>query len=202
MVSKFVAEQLSWPRGIAGWLTRRLMNRGNARLNEYALGQLALSPDDRVLELGFGGGVLIPHLLEAAAFVQGIDRSSDAVAAARRRFSNSVRSGRARFDLGSVEAIPLPDASVDKAITVHTVYFWPTLEDGLAEFARVLRPSGRLVIGFLPKEHMDTMDMPPSIFTPRQPDDVAEAMGRSGFEAIELQRPDDSRWLTATALKR
>lgn len=202
MVSKFVAEQLSLPRGLAGWLTRTLVNRGNARLNDYALAQLGVTQRDNILELGFGGGVLLPRLLKAAAFVQGIDRSSDVVAAARRRFSANVRSGEARFDEGSVEAIPLPDASIDKAITVHTVYFWPTLDVGMVEFARVLRPGGRLVIGFLPKEHMDTMNMPREIFTPRQPDDIVRALRRSGFADIELRRPDAARWMAATSIRR
>jgi len=184
---------------MAGWLTRRLMNRGNASLNDYALAQLELSARDSVLEVGFGGGALLSRLLATAAFVQGLDRSADAVAAARRKFSGSVRSGKARFDEGAVEAIPLPDASIDKAITVHTVYFWRSLDEGMGQFARVLRPQGRLVIGFLPKKHMDDMNMPAEIFTPREPEDIVLSLRRAGFDDIELRRPDASRWLAATA---
>jgi ubiquinone/menaquinone biosynthesis C-methylase UbiE len=200
MVSKFVAEQLSWPRGAAGWLTRQLMNRGNSRLNDYALAQLAVSAQDSVLEVGFGGGILLPRLLAGAAFVQGIDRSSDAVAAARRKFAAQVRDGRARFGQGTVETLPLADAAVDKAITVHTVYFWQGLREGMTQFARVLRPGGRLVIGFLPKEHMDLMHMPAEVFTPREPEEIVSSLRAAGFTDIQLRQPETARWLAATAI--
>lgn len=45
----------------------------------------------------------------------------------------------------------------------HTVYFWQTLGSGSAELARVLKPGGRVVLGFLPKAHMDRLDMPTDI---------------------------------------
>ncbi|MER8568679.1 hypothetical protein NKH85_21345 [Mesorhizobium sp. M0924] len=52
-----------------GWLVRAGMNRGNARLNGYALNELQLVPEDRAVEVGFGGAVLVPQLLREAAFV-------------------------------------------------------------------------------------------------------------------------------------
>ncbi|ESX84971.1 hypothetical protein X754_29415 [Mesorhizobium sp. LNJC403B00] len=51
------------------------MNRGNARLNGYALDQVQLVPEDRAVEVGFGGAVLLPQFRREAAFVCGVDRS-------------------------------------------------------------------------------------------------------------------------------
>ncbi|MER8848057.1 hypothetical protein NKI94_26125 [Mesorhizobium australicum] len=48
-----------------GWLVRAGMNRGNARLNSYALDQLQLVQEDRVVEIGFGGATAISTLLGA-----------------------------------------------------------------------------------------------------------------------------------------
>lgn len=201
MASRFVARQLSRPSGVAGWLTRVLMNRGNAGLNSFALEQLALASDDHVLEVGFGGGVLLPRLLDAAGFVCGVDRSPDVVGAAQRRFAGAIRAGRAKFKVGSVEGLPLQDASFDKALSVHTVYFWSSLSIGSAELARILRPGGRVVLGFLPKAHMDLMKMPPDIFTPRTPDDVLGALEQAGFSDPELRRADHGHWVVATATR-
>ena len=201
MVSRFVAKQLSRPAGLAGWLTRTLMNRGNAALNGFALEQLALTPDDRVLEVGFGGGVLLPRLLDGAGFVCGVDRSPDVVSAAQGRFAPAIHAARVEFKVGAIESLPLPDASFDKALSVHTVYFWNSLAAGCAELARILRPGGRIVLGFLPKAHMDRMNMPPDVFTPRTPDDVLDALNGAGLSNPELRRSGQRNWAVATATK-
>ncbi|QPC94735.1 class I SAM-dependent methyltransferase [Mesorhizobium sp. INR15] len=178
------------------------MNRGNARLNSYAFDQLQLVPEDRVMEVGFGGAGVIPRLLRSAAFVCGVDRSKDVVEAADRRFADAVRAGRAEFRTGTVESLPLPDATFDKGLSVHTVYFWQSLRAGSAEFARVLAPGGRVVLGFLPKVHMDRMNMPGDIFTPREPDEVIAALQDAGFGDTEIRRPSlETAWLVATGVR-
>jgi ubiquinone/menaquinone biosynthesis C-methylase UbiE len=202
MAPRFLAKQLSWPSGIGGWLIRAGMNRGNARLNHYAFEQLQLNFEDRVLEVGFGGAVMVPRLLRSAAFVCGIDRSQDVVDAAARRFADAVRAEHAEFRVGPIEALPLPDAMFTKALSVHTMYFWQSLHAGAAELARILQPGGRVVLGFLPKAHMDRMNMPPDIFTPREPDDVLAALRDAGFVDAELRRPaGGSAWVVATGLR-
>ncbi|MBZ9683862.1 class I SAM-dependent methyltransferase [Mesorhizobium sp. B2-5-9] len=178
------------------------MNRGNARLNSYALDQLQLVPEDRVLEVGFGGGTALPRLLRGATLVCGVDRSQDVVKTARRRFADAVSAGRAEFHVGTVEKLPLRDSTFDKTLSVHTVYFWQSLEAGSAELARVLVPGGRIVLGFLPKVHMDRLNMPADIFTPRDPDDVIAALRNAGFKEFEIRRPtSETARIVATAIR-
>ena len=62
-----------------GAVIRLMMNRHNARMNAFAVRQLKLEPSDRVLEIGFGGGVALPSLMDAAAFIAGVDRSDDVI---------------------------------------------------------------------------------------------------------------------------
>lgn len=189
MPPRFVARQLSHPTGVLGRLMGPLMNRNNARQNAFVVEQLALTPADRVLEVGFGGGGNLAVLLRRAAFVAGVDRSRTMVAAAQSRFAAAVRAGRADFREGTVEALPYAGGTFAKACAVNTVYFWPALDVGLAEFARVLRPGGRVVIGFLPKADMDRMAMPADIFTPRTPQEVVAALERVGFADVHVTRP-------------
>jgi arsenite methyltransferase len=202
MAPRFIAKQLSWPTGIGGWLVRAGMNRGNARLNSYALDQLQLAPKDRAVEVGFGGAVVLPKIIRGAAFVCGVDRSRDVVDAAARRFVEPVRAGRAEFRVGTVENLPLQESTFDKALSVHTVYFWQSLKAGSTELARVLTPGGRVVLGFLPKAHMDQMNMPADIFAPREPEEVTAALQDARFSDIEVRRPNpETAWLVVTGVR-
>jgi arsenite methyltransferase len=65
---RFLAQQLSHPTGLGGRIIRFLMNRGNAGMNAFAVQQLELRPSDRVLEIGFGGGVALPALIEPGSW--------------------------------------------------------------------------------------------------------------------------------------
>jgi len=190
MAPRFIARQLSHPKGFLGALIRFLMNRHNARMNTFALDQLKLEPTDHVLEIGFGGGSTLPSLLDATTFVAGLDRSNDVIAFAKRRFSKHVKSGRADFRQGTVEALPFGASAFNKVCTVNTVYFWTSLEAGFAEMYRVLKPQGRVAVGFLPKERMDQMGMPEDIFTTRAPSDVVGAITKAGFMDVLTARPE------------
>src|SRR5438034_1147307 len=131
MTPRFIARQLSWPSGLLGRFVANLMNRRNAGMNLFAVRRLKIAPSDRVLEIGFGGGVALPHLIENAGFVTGIDRSPDVVRRAKLKFSKAVSAGQAAFHEGMVEALPYHASSFEKALTVNTVYFWNSLDTGL-----------------------------------------------------------------------
>ena len=199
MPPRFVARQLSDPRGLGGWLIRLGMNRGNARLNGFLLEQMNLARSDDVLEIGFGGGLNIRHFLTTAKSFVGVDRSADVVRAAERRFAREC--GRASFVVGDVENLPFEDGQFTKAATAHTVYFWTSLERGFHELYRTLRPSGLLAVGFVPKERMDTMGMPDDIFTSRDVAGLSAAAEDAGF-AVELRSPQaPAPWLVMLCRK-
>jgi len=200
MPPRFIARQLARPSGLLGRLVGRLMNRHNAKMNAFALQQLAPAPTDRVLEIGFGGGVNLPTLIDAGAFVAGIDRSPDMVQAARTRFAGAVTASRAAFCDGVIEAMPFDAASFDKLCTCNTIYFWSSLDAGVTEIRRVLSAGGRVVIGLLPKERMERMSFPTDIFTACAAEDVAAALTRAGFADVGIARPEPSTpWCVVVA---
>jgi len=202
MAPRFIARQLSHPAGWFNVVIRFLMNRHNSRMNAFAVKMVEPAPSDRVLEIGFGGGLNLPSLIGRAGFVAGIDRSHDVVAWARRRFSGAVSGGRAEFGTGTVEALPFGADAFDKVCTVNTVYFWTSLDAGSAEIYRVLKSGGRAVIGFLPKQHMDRMGYPVDIFTTRAANDVIMALERVGFTDIGVERPaPETLWNVVVATK-
>lgn len=58
-----IAGQFRTPSGLAGRAFAAILNRGNRRINERAVGRLAPGSTDDVLEIGFGGGAALAAIL-------------------------------------------------------------------------------------------------------------------------------------------
>jgi cyclopropane fatty-acyl-phospholipid synthase-like methyltransferase len=103
----------------------------------WAVEQLDVQPDDRVLELGCGQGVAVTLISERlhGGTVVGLDRSSKMTAAATRRNADHVESGRAKIVTASLEDADLGDAVFDKVLALH----FPPLQRGepAAELAKL-----------------------------------------------------------------
>jgi SAM-dependent methyltransferase len=124
-----------------------------ASVARAVLDALAVDAADSVLELGCGSGRALRDVAARVqrGFAAGVDPSELMVRHARWRNRRYVESGRVAIALGdSGDLSAFPDGRFDKAYGVHVVYFWRTPRRDLAEVARVLRPGGRLLLGYCP----------------------------------------------------
>lgn len=150
-ISEFIARQAAQPQGLFGRLIfGRLLNRANATVNRLVYDSLQHDAKSQLLEIGFGGGELLFRIARSLVEgrIEGVDISAEMLANAQRRVARMGLEGSTGLQLGSVDSLPFADASFDCACSVHTIYFWPDLNHGLRELARVIRPGGRLVLGF------------------------------------------------------
>lgn len=92
------------------------------------------------LDAACGTGRFAELLAGDGHAVVGVDSSPDMLVQARRRVP------AADFRLGALEQLPLADDSVDVVVCALALVHVPDLRPVLAEFARVLRPGGDLVI--------------------------------------------------------
>jgi ubiquinone/menaquinone biosynthesis C-methylase UbiE len=127
-----------------------IMARTNADFGTWISNLLEVAPNDCVLEVGFGPGVIIQCLSElaTAGHVAGVDSSREMVEQARARNVAAIRSGRVDLRHGSVESLPFDDNRFDKALAINSMQVWPDAVVGLREMRRVMKPGGRIAIGF------------------------------------------------------
>jgi len=162
------------------------------------LRHVEIRPGDVVLDLGCGGG--IDSILAArSAGPTGRVVALDFLPEMLERTAQAAR--EAGLDtveptLGELEAIPLPDDSVDVVISNGVINLSARKVRAMAEAARVLRPGGRLCVSDLTVEQDD---LPPEILT--QPaawagcvagalaeDDFLAKLVRVGFEDPQVLR--------------
>ncbi len=97
----------------------------------------------RVLEIGAGTGLNIPHY---PAEVEDLVLTEPEPAMRRRLAGRLERQGRSASIVDApAERLPLPDASVDTVVATLVLCTVADPEGALGEIARVLRPDGRLL---------------------------------------------------------
>jgi len=99
----------------------------------------------RVLEVGYGSGIFLPHLAARGARVVGVDRhrQGPAVRAMARR-----EGAAPELVTGDLCALPVADGSVDVLVCLSVLEHVAALDVAAAEMRRALRHGGIAVLGY------------------------------------------------------
>ncbi len=149
MLHKFMARQLASPSYFFGrLLLAPLWNRRNKTLNDFALRHLDLQSDDRVLDIGFGGGYLIERMADVidGGAVHGVDASIGLVKRAQSRFAKLPAETKPELKHAPVESLLFPDAHFTKVVSVNSIFYWTDPPKAFKEISRVLQNGGRFVL--------------------------------------------------------
>ncbi|MFI8992875.1 class I SAM-dependent methyltransferase [Streptomyces sp. NPDC053542] len=156
-----------------------------------------------VAELGCGPGCTTAHLRDLGLDVFGIDLSPVMIDLARETYPDL------RFEVGSMDALDLPDGTLDGIVSWYSVIHAPPKDvpSYFAEFRRVLAPGGHLLLGFFESEGEPVTAFDHKVATAyRWPiDDLAELAGDAGFVEIGrmLREPgEDERFRRGHLLMR
>ena len=109
---------------------------------------ITLEPGQDVLDLGSGGGLdvlLSARRVAPGGIAYGVDMTDEMLELANR---NKAEAGvtNATFVKGTIENVPLPDATVDVVISNCVINLSSNKHAVLAEAHRVLRPGGRFAV--------------------------------------------------------
>lgn len=190
-IPEFLARQGRCPSGWLGSLVARVMAWETARENEAALELLELQPADRVLEIGFGHGRTLARTaaLAGSGLVAGVDPSERMLRMAARFNRERIAAGRVELKAGDSSQLPFADRRFDKVYSVHTLYFWTCPADDVCEIARVMKPGGRLVLGYISRDDLAARGkFLPSTHKFYTDAEVGEFLASGGFAGIQFAR--------------
>jgi ubiquinone/menaquinone biosynthesis C-methylase UbiE len=147
--------------------------------------------EGRLLDIGCGGGHMGLSVLKAAPKLRGIllDKNPEAAAIADRRSAEWGLRDRTAVVIGDVQQLPLPDGSIDLAISRGSMPFWQDLEKAFSEILRVLAPGGMAYLGggMGNKELAESIEKKMRAFNPDWPACVrrkSNGLGAEDYRAI------------------
>jgi SAM-dependent methyltransferase len=186
----FFSKQVRKPTGFFGRLIMsKIFDLGNAVLNDLMGELLTLQENDHVLEIGFGTGKLITEMARQArrGLIEGIDLSSTMVDMAKKRNRQYIAKGRVKIVLGDFDQVKYRDNGFDKVCSANTIYFWPDAKYTVRKIQRVLRPGGKLVLGFEDKAQLAKRQLNANVFSIYDENDVAQLLADVGFSDVEIK---------------
>ena len=108
---------------------------------------LQTAPLGAVLDIGTGTGRMIELFAGAATRFTAIDNNTEMLRVARAKLSGAGEAAsRVEIMLGDFNALPIADAQYDTILFHQVLHYAQSPERVIAEAARVLTPSGRMLI--------------------------------------------------------
>jgi arsenite methyltransferase len=174
------------PGGLA--LTRRLAQA------------LGLRPGRHVIDVASGPGTTARLLAaEFGATVDGVDLGQPAVERARSAAEAAGLTAAVRFRVGDAKRLPLPGGLADAVVCECAFCTFSDKAAAAAEFARVLRPGGRVGItdvtaadGGLPGELTTLTAWVACIADARPVSQYTDILAAAGLRTVRVERYDDA----------
>jgi SAM-dependent methyltransferase len=154
---------------------------------------LALGRDDRLLEVGCGGGSFLKQALRSGCEAAAIDHSADLLGVAAHQNSQAVRSGRLRLVYADATRLPFSDGQFTCAVMTGVLGFLPDPVAVLREMGRTLAPKGRIAVYNGTKKMYGTPAAGPKrpggvrLYEDRE---LARFAERAGLTGVRIEHPD------------
>lgn len=201
--SKVLSLQARKPTGVIGrYLMARIFNNANADLNNLVKETLEIKNTDRLLEIGFGPGKLINEMAEITTegVVEGIDFSVAMLKEASKINRHHISNGKVRLHNGECRQLPFDNESFNKLCSTNTLYFWDEPDKYFREMFRVMKPGGKLVIGFRDDKQMGDLNLNKDIFSIYSLDEVVSLLSNAGFSDSHITEKAGKPFLSYCAV--
>ena len=196
------------PEGEAGTMMLKRMNDSHAEVTEWAFSFLDIKPDDKILDVGCGGGAALARLSKFidTGHLTGVDYSPVSVDTSREFNAEDIEKERMDIFEASVDALPFYDGSFDKVVTVESFYFWPHPVEDLGEVWRVLDDNGVFLLTADIYQKDDLSDRVRANIrkfdlTNPTPELFEEMFKEAGFSKVVIHTKEGTDWIAVEGHK-
>jgi SAM-dependent methyltransferase len=184
-------------------IVRRLLGEsfhpGGTALTERLGTLLGLSQQDLVLDAASGNGASALFLARRfGCRVIGVDLSAENVQRAAAEANRLGLSDQVRFEIGDAERLPLNDAAVGAVVCECAFCTFPDKPKAAREFARVLRPRGRVGLSDItrtpgpPGEMSDLVSWIACLGDARSAETYTDWLGGAGLTDAVVEHHDEA----------
>ncbi|MBX7244118.1 MAG: methyltransferase domain-containing protein [Candidatus Sumerlaeaceae bacterium] len=169
----------------------KLLGHAHALAMMVEMGQV--TPDDTVLDVACGPGMVACAFAEKAAHVTGIDITPAMIDRAR-EVQSEKGVQNVSWHVGDVSPVPFPDDSFSVVLTRYTFHHFLEPDAVLREMVRVCKPGGRLLVAdaAIPAEKRKAYDHVEKLKDPSHtrvltPDELIDMARAAGLQDIETR---------------
>lgn len=181
-----IVAQFARPHGALGQLAGLIMAKrpSNIERNEWTIELLDIKTSDRLLEIGFGPGLVIQSGSRKIrdGLIVGIDHSKTMLHQASKRNARTIEQGLVKLYLGSVEALPEFSHPFDKICSVNVVQFWRDPVKVYKSLYSLLAPGGVIATTYMPRYSGAT-----NADTRRKEIEIIDQLNLVGFSSIRAE---------------
>jgi ArsR family transcriptional regulator len=142
---KTAAAQAYFATHAAAWDEIRTYHAPEAAVEEAMLSAMGPGPFELLIDLGTGTGRILELFSDRAKSLTGFDVNREMLSHARARLAGSGVDN-AQVRLGDIYNLPVEDNSADAVVLHQVLHFLEDPAKAVTEAARILKPSGRLLI--------------------------------------------------------
>ena len=198
-------DQCMKPHGEEGIKTIENMNENHREIADFAFECIEVNSDDKILDIGCGGGVNIERFLKLTRDnVDGLDYSEVSVAESIKRNQESIDDSRCEIIQADVSDMPIENESYDVVSAFETIYFWPDIGETFKEVQRIIKANGQFMIaqgtdGNHPEDEiwLETVEGM-SVY---KAEELEKYLFDAGFSSVEVFKKEDSYIMVVIAKK-
>ncbi|PLR78430.1 class I SAM-dependent methyltransferase [Bacillus sp. V3-13] len=147
--------QFEKPTGLLGKIAGKIMFFENRKINKWTINHLDIGRDDRILEIGYGPGYAIKHIMDKyeQVTIDGIDVSNKMKKEAEKVNEVWIKSGKVRLYTGDIAEFEAPADRYDRIFSVNNYPLWEKPCQSLKNLVSMLAPGGKIAFTVQPREN-------------------------------------------------